>query len=272
MIKEILFFIVAGIMFLLGAIIVISFTLRTLNLFSFQSKEYLITGACKDFVYLLDGQGKESMQEGGFLTKSFDETSIRDIPKQTVLLVDGRGEIKGSVDDLGLISSLMMLAMALLCVFGGLYLSALLKGVDGGSFFENLAILAKADKWIWVRYVSGTIILFVWTQVIVSSFFVMKFNFGAKKNPRLYVSKRVVSPGNVYPGELQDKYTQDVYLQRHNKSVLVRKWCVKFSNIYHFPIYLTYVDNAQTNDAKRQPSVGDTVNMKVSSDYRLEIN
>ncbi len=261
--KEIGLIIAVVVSLLLGGIIVFSFIARTWALFSLQAEEYLMTGSCGNEVFLLNKTGESTVKKEGFLYTNYNSSSLSDIPMRMVLLVDRKGDIKMAVDDIKLFPNLMMMLVAVVCLAAGFFLISLLMGVDGGSFFDNIRLISNADQWAWLRNLSFSILSVLLVLLVVNFYFAVTLKRSTGKSIDLKGSHQV-KPGAIFTGEIVDKYTEDVYMDRFYKTVLVPKVCVKVTSIYKFPIILDLaVGELLGKEESYSPNVGDMATIKV---------
>jgi len=268
---DILIAVAAVILFLIGSIILIPLILRTANLCSLQPMEVLIVGACKNDVLIMDANGNQRTKSEGFLYNVFDAHSLADIPKRKVLLTDSKGAIKGSVDDLGFIANGIMSIVPVIFISAALYLIALLIGIGGAGFFENLQILANADRWSWIRISLYGLAGLIAVMFVVNAFYSLSFKRRAPRDLEFVVPKDAVRPHDIHDGEVLDTFTEEVYLDRFQKNVYVNKWCIKLTGVYRFPIFPLFIANDEGDGKTTTPAPGTTLKFRVGDDYRLKL-
>ena len=262
--KEAGIFIAALVLFLIALVIVLSLLARTWALFSLQAEEYWLTGSCKNEIHLLSKSGESIVKKEGFLYFNYNASSLADIPMRKVLMLDQKGVVKLAVDDLKLIPNLTMVLVAVVFIASGFYLTALLMGIMGDTFYENLQLILHDKHWVWIRYLSVSIVVLLVASLSINMYFAVTLQSGQGDSGGM-LGQASIRAGDKVTGEVIDQYTEEVFMERFNKIKHQSRICVKITDLYNFPIILDLAVN-ESAAAKDAIDVGKMINMEVSKD------
>ena len=254
--------------FLSSGVILLSILFKAVSLFSLKPKAFIFAGTCKKQIYIVD-ENMKFYEDISFFFKPFIHgNSLSEIPQKTLMLVNNKGEIKASMDDLGPVPNLIMLMVSGILFLTAIYSLSLLMGIEGNGFFEHLNTIVASEHWIWIKFLLGVFMISATLSLTANlSFYLMVKPKAAQQLSNLTLIRPDLKPGDRYSCQFMDAFIQEVFLEQHHKSIMVRRWCVRLPNLYPFPIYLT----PQIDKKHHQPHQGQNLMVKVNDKLHIEI-
>jgi len=225
---------------LLGFIFFFALFTRTLTLTSYSPVTVLMTGACGKDEFYVDSDYKEFCQKEGFTYKGFGGFSFQTFPKENVLLRNNKSGQIIALNDINIITNIMLLLGASILVAAGTDLAAAAVGFPNSDVFANFVAIYQEPKWWWVRTILTIAGISAVLIILASLIFSMWFKITAPEKSAFKIDKSITSPGKIFEGTLVREYVESETSSAHNnKRFYYRQRCVKLTNIYPFPLYAT---------------------------------